>query len=424
VRFVLLVLLFLLVGITAALATREDTGYVLIAWQAWTAEMTVTTLVGLLAVAVVGSLMAARSVAWLWGLPQRLRAAQRERLEGRARRALLRGLAEMAEGRYGEGERQLVRYAGDSEAPMVHYLLAARAAHRRGASERRDAYLRAAADATPNHALAVLLTQAELQLDAHEVELALATLRRLQELKPGHQYGLRLLARAYEMAGDLPHLESLLPRLRKAPSVTPEELTRVEVLTIEHHIARHERDHNEAGLKGLWRTTPRRLRHDPRLARRYARALIVVGAQAAAEVSIRAALKTVWDEELVLLYGRVKGRNALKQLGHIEGWLAERPSDAALLLSAGRLCIANQLWGKARAYLEASLAIAPRVDALEELGNLHARLGAADEALSCYRDALELSLKGKVRKRKRKPRRSRQAAGDDDADQVVDRSSN
>ena len=423
-RFALLVLLFLLVGIIAALAAREDTGYVLIAWQGWTAEMTFTTLVGLLAVAVVAALALARSTVWLWTLPRRLREAQRERLAGRARRALLRGLTDMAEGRYGEGERQLVRYAGDSEIPMVHYLLAARAAHRRNASERRDAYLRAAADATPSHALAVLLTQAELQLDAREVELALGTLRRLQELKPGHQYGLKLLARAYEMAGDVPNLEALLPRLRKAPSVSPEELTRVEVQTIEHHLMRHERSHDEAGLKALWRTTPRRLRHDPRLARRYARALIVSGAQAAAEVSIRTALKTVWDEELVLLYGRVKGRDALKQLAHIEDWLTARPTDAALLLSAGRLCVANQLWGKARAYLESSLALAPRVDAFEELGNLHARLGASDEALACYRDALELSLKGKVKPRKRKLRRPRRLASEDDADDVVDRSSN
>jgi HemY protein len=424
VRFALLVLLFLLVGMLAALAARIDTGYVLVSWQGLIVEMAFTTLIGMLAFGVVAALTLARGTAWLWTLPQRLREAQRERLEGRARRALLRGLTDMAEGRWGDGERQLVRYAGDSEIPMVHYLLAARAAHRRGASERRDAYLRAAVETAPANAIAVLLTQAELQLDAHEVELALATLKRLQELKPGHQYGLKLLAKAHEMAGDVRSLEALLPRLRKSPSITPEELTRVEIQTIEHHLAAGEKAKDEAALKGLWRTTPRRLRHDPRLARRYARALIASGNQAAAEVSIRAALKTVWDEELVLLYGRVKGRDALKQLAHIEGWLAERPEDAALLLSAGRLCNANQLWGKARAYLESSLALKPRVDAYEELGNLHARLGAPGEALEHYRDALELALKGKVPRRKKKRRRLRTASDADEAESVVFKSSN
>lgn len=423
-RFALLVLLFLLVGMLAALAARIDTGYVLVAWQGLIIEMAFTTLLGMLAFGVVAALTLARGTAWLWTLPQRLREAQRERLEGRARRALLRGLTDMAEGRWGDGERQLVRYAGDSEIPMVHYLLAARAAHRRGASERRDAYLRAAVEIAPANAIAVLLTQAELQLDAHEVELALATLRRLQELKPGHQYGLKLLAKAYEAVGDVRNLEALLPRLRKSPAITPEELTRVEIQTIEHHLAAGEKAKDEAALKGLWRTTPRRLRHDPRLARRYARALIASGNQAAAEVSIRAALKTVWDEELVLLYGRVKGRDALKQLGYIETWLAERPEDAALLLSAGRLCIANQLWGKARAYLESSLALKPRVDAYEELGNLNARLGAPGEALEHYRDALELALKGKVPRRKKKRRRLRTASDADEAESVVFKSSN
>jgi HemY protein len=410
-RFALLVLLFLLVGMLAALAARIDTGYVLVSWQGLIVEMAFTTLIGMLAFGVVAALTLARGTVWLWTLPQRLREAQRERLEGRARRALLRGLTDMAEGRWGDGERQLVRYAGDSEIPMVHYLLAARAAHRRGASERRDAYLRAAVETAPANAIAVLLTQAELQLDAHEVELALATLKRLQELKPGHQYGLKLLAKAYEAAGDVRNLEALLPRLRKSPAVTPEELTRVEIQTIEHHLAVGEKAKDEAALKGLWRTTPRRLRHDPRLARRYARALNASGNQ-------------VWDEELVLLYGRVKGRDALKQLGHIEAWLAERPEDPALLLSAGRLCIANQLWGKARAYLESSLALKPRVDAYEELGNLQARLGAPGEALEHYRDALELALKGKVPRRKKKRRRLRTASDADEAESVVFKSSN
>lgn len=423
-RLVLLILLSLLVGIAIALAARIDTGYAMVAWQGWVVEMAFTTLIGLLAVTVVLMLALARSTAWLWTLPRRLRESNRLRLTGRARRALLRGLTEMAEGRYGDGERQLVRYAGDSEIPMVHYLLAARAAHRRRASDRRDAYLRAAVDAAPANAIAVLLTQAELQLDANEIELALATLKRLQELKPGHQYGLKLLTRAYEQAGDVRNLEALLPRLRKSPAITPEELTRVEVQTIEHHLVAMEKARDESGLKELWRHVPRRLRHDPRLARRYSRGLIVCGSQAVAEVAIRSALKTVWDEDLVILYGRVKGRDASKQLGHVENWLAERPDDAALLLSAGRLCLANQLWGKARAYLESSLALGPRVDAYEELGNLHAKLGAPGLALECYRDALELSLKGKVKPRKRKLKRFRARPFEDDVDDVVDRSSN
>ena len=423
-RFVLLVLLSLLVGIAIALAARVDTGYALVAWQGWVVEMAFTTLLGLLAVAVVLMLAVARSTTWLWTLPRRLRETNRERLTGRARRALLRGLTEMAEGRYGDGERQLVRYAGDSEIPMVHYLLAARAAHRRHASDRRDAYLRAAVDAAPANAIAVLLTQAELQLDGNEVELALGTLKRLQELKPGHQYGLKLLARAYEQAGDIRNLEALLPRLRKSPSTTPEELTRIEVQTIEHHLIAMEKARDESGLKDLWRHTPRRLRHDPRLARRYARGLIACGNQTVAEVAIRASLKTLWDAELVLLYGRVRGRDPTKQLGHVEGWLAERPEDPALLLSAGRLCIANQLWGKARAYLESSLALGPRVDAYEELGNLHAKLGAPAQALECYRDALELSLKGKVKPRKRRTKRARARPLEDDPDDVAFRSSN
>jgi HemY protein len=39
--------------------------------------------------------------------------------------------------------------------------------------------------------------------------------------------------------------------------------------------------------------------------------------------------------------------------------LAQRPTDAGLLLLLGRLNLAQQLWAKAQSYLEAAVAIAP-----------------------------------------------------------------
>jgi HemY protein len=417
-RFTLYLLAVLLVGILVATAVRVDTGYVLISHGRWTIEMALTTLIGL----VLGSmvLVAAlwRSIAWLWTLPQRLREAHQRRLAARARRALVRGITDIAEGRFVEGERQLVRHAGDSDLPLVNYLMAARAAHRAGAGERRDAYLRAAADLAPNSAIAVLLSQAEMQLDAQQLELAMVTLRRLQEIKPGHAFGLKLLARAHEQARDWSSLEILLPRLRKAPTMSEAEVERIEVLVMEQQLRARTAPGAEAAVKDLWTQIPRRLRHTAPLTRAYVRALIGCDAQAAAELAIRTALKVLWDEELVLAYGRVRGRSPQKQLARVEELLIEHREDPALLLTAGRLCMQEQLWGKARTYLQTSLALGPRVETYEELGRLLSQLGAHDEAMQAYRDALELSLKGRVssakRRRKRKPAATPISAADDE----------
>src|SRR5690606_23028753 len=99
-----------------------------------------------------------------WNLPARLRARLARRRQVRARRALTRGLIEISEGRWKEGERRLVRNARDSEVPLINYLMAARAAQLLSADERRDAHLKAAYESTPQATVAVLLTQAELQI--------------------------------------------------------------------------------------------------------------------------------------------------------------------------------------------------------------------------------------------------------------------
>jgi len=77
-----------------------------------------------------------------------------------------------------------------------------------------------------------------------------------------------------------------------------------------------------------------------------------------------------------------------------EAWLKHRPDDPALLLTAGRLCIRNQLWGKARSYLESSLSIRPSPAAYHELGQLMLDVGEQDAASDAFQKGLSLSYAG------------------------------
>jgi HemY protein len=56
----------------------------------------------------------------------------------------------------------------------------------------------------------------------------------------------------------------------------------------------------------------------------------------------------------------------------------------------GRLCLYNQLWGKARSYLQTSIAILPAPETYMELGKLHEQLGSTEAALEWYRQGLIL----------------------------------
>ncbi|NNF40872.1 MAG: heme biosynthesis protein HemY, partial [Woeseiaceae bacterium] len=77
-----------------------------------------------------------------------------------------------------------------------------------------------------------------------------------------------------------------------------------------------------------------------------------------------------------------------KQLKRAEGWLKNHGDDPDLLLAAARLCLKNELWGKARSYLETVLSLRPTPEAYQEYGALLTQMGEADAAALAYRDGL------------------------------------
>ncbi len=125
-----------------------------------------------------------------------------------------------------------------------------------------------------------------------------------------------------------------------------------------------------------------------RLVGQYADYLIQRGAAEKAEMLLREILKKTWDDHLAILYGQAAGVDAHKQLAIAENWLKLRPNNAGLLLTLGRLCLRNQLWGKARTYLENSIELEPNAVAYAELANLLERIGERDLAANYYRQGL------------------------------------
>ncbi|MEJ2464607.1 MAG: hypothetical protein P8045_02755, partial [Candidatus Thiodiazotropha sp.] len=89
--------------------------------------------------------------------------------------------------------------------------------------------------------------------------------------------------------------------------------------------------------------------------------------------------------------GRIELNDPTHQLTVAEGWLKQHPEDAGLLLTLARLALKNKLWGKARSYLEASIAIAPTPECYQQLGLLLERLGETDKASQCFRAGLSLA---------------------------------
>jgi HemY protein len=376
----------LLAGSLAAHVLLPDNGYVLVSFRGYVIEMSVP----VLAFLAITAYVAVRLLVGLWRAPRRLGAAL---ARARARQAGLqatRGYIALAEGRLAQGERLLTRDVRRSEAPLLNYLAAARAAQMQGDRDRRDLWLRMATEQEPAATDAVLLTQAELQLEDGQYDTALASLERVRQRHPGHAQALKLLGELHFQRGDWRELAALLPQLRRRGNVPRDLLDRWSVEAYAALLAALPASAGEEADR-LWEELPRELRQHPRLSGQRVRALVARGDLATAEEDLRRVIPEGFDPALVDLYGDLQVDPA-QHLKRIEAWLKERPEDPALLLAAGRTCIRHQLWGKARSYLETSLAVRPSAEAWQALGQLLARVGEAPAAARAFERGLALSV--------------------------------
>lgn len=380
-KFGIIIVVVLFASAFGAHFLLADPGYVVINFRGYVIEMSVPVLT-LFAVGLVVSVWLIRKIVIA---PRRLGEAAGRYRSARSGQKLTKGMIAVAEGNLARGEKMLGRSASTSDSPLFNYLQAARAAHLQGRDERRDEWLRLAYKETPEAANAVLLTQAEFQLDRGQNEQALATLRRLEEDSRDHVHALALMGRLYFKLQDWNALSEILPRLKKSTQIKPETL---EKWTVRVHKEALDKAADSDVLDHTWSAIARKLRSDTTLLESYYQGLMRVGLHDRAEKELASALKTNWRAPLVRLFGLVEATDTTKQLKRAEGWLKSHGEDTDLLLAAARLCLRNELWGKARSYLETVISMRPTPEAYQEYGALLTQMGEADAAADAYRDGL------------------------------------
>jgi HemY protein len=299
----------------------------------------------------------------------------------------------------------LTRYARDAETPAAHFLIAARAADLQGAEERRDEWLNKAMEFAPTQRAPALIMQAEAHLKHKRFAAAQTTLEQLEASGEMNARGLLLLARVYRQTGNWQHLQALEPKLRKArgipASLADETLEQIHL----DRLKSAETSVDFGALNAIWKDLPRSIAQRSEVIATYARACIACGRPEVAEKELRDAISRHWDESLVLLYGDLEVEDALATLERAERWLPEHREDAALLLTCARLCARAELYGKARSYLETSVAIRPRIEGYQLLADFMEQIGDRERALQALHEALALAVGTKTRLPKIRSRR-------------------
>jgi HemY protein len=184
-----------------------------------------------------------------------------------------------------------------------------------------------------------------------------------------------------------------LPRIKKHAKVKPETLA---AWTIRIHLEQLERAARDDTLLVVWKDVPKPLKSDTSILEAYYLALMRTGMHQKAEKELISALKSNWRDPLVRLFGLVEGVDTTKQLKRAEGWLANHSEDPDLLLAAARLCLRNELWGKARSYLETVINLRPSPEVYQEYGALLSQLGEGEAAADAYRDGLGMVAGGNL----------------------------
>jgi len=383
----------LLVGALLAHFLLADPGYVALRFGHTLIEMSAVTF----ALALIGAYFVVRLLMKLLYARRLWRETQQERRYQKGRRGLARGIMEMSEGDWAAAEDTLTRSARDAEQPAAHYLVAARAAELQGAQQRRDDWLARALDIAGERRAPVLIMQAELLIKHHKLDAALATLEQLENCGEQNVRGLLLLARIYRQTGAWEKLEALEPRLRNMrginTAVADETVAQIYLDRLKSLALRADRDE----LAKAWKATPKTLARRPDVVIAYARAAMACEDHASAEAALRGLLDDQWDEAAVLAFGELEPDEPLATLDRAERWLPDHPNDPALLLSCARLAMQAELYGKARSFLETSIAIRPRLEAYQLLAALMEQLGERDRANQALHDALVHALGRKAK---------------------------
>jgi HemY protein len=365
----------------------DDPGYVAIRAGPYLFETSLPVMLLLLLGLHLAILGAARAIT----VRRRLSELRAERRRRRARSDTQRGLLDLAAGQWKSAEDLLARSAPDADSPAANYLVAARAADLLDAVERRDEWLARAQDDAPQERAAALVTLAEMQLRRGQDDAALQTLEQLDASGDLNSRGLELTARLYQKLGRGEQLLALGPRLRSAKELPESQVNELLAqVQLEEIRAAGERG-DQSRLEKAWADLPRGMRKLPKSVVTYARAAMACRDHPSAEKALRELIDETGDGAAIRLYGEIVVGDPLVPLERAEGWLRQRPEDPDLLGCCARLCLRAELFGKARSYLEASIARRPSAENSLILADLLEQVGEPARATQVLRQSVTKS---------------------------------
>lgn len=381
-KLLFLLVIMMAVGGVLGLLMRQDSGYVLIAYNGTTIETSLWVLVAAIIVAlfVLGWV---KKILFIALRPSSSLSKITDNFaHKRASKNTIRGMLELVGGNWRKAEKLLTNSAENVSYPLINYIGAAYAASEQEEHERSKALLRIAHQSTPEAEFAIGFAQSQIQIRQKHYEGALASLLRLQKLKPKHRQILKMLVAVYTKLKDWDALLNLTPTLKKEGIFDEENMLEIErnafLALLEKIKFRNKLGESNKALvsdvESLWNKLDS-LSQDDYMRKLYAQTLITFKDEEKAESFIRHSLNKVWSDQLIYEYGNLRELNGNKLLANCENWLKKEPRSANLYLVCGRLSQSLRLWGKAKDYYENAFNLDSHNEAMAELSRLLKAMG-------------------------------------------------
>jgi len=337
------------IAVIVALFASSNGGHITIYFPPYRLDTSLNLFIATILGIFIVSLLAWRTFAAVLDLPNQAAAYRRKQRETRSIGFLSEAIEDIFAGRFSKALKSAEAATVNSALAETAALLAARSAHRMNQFDVRDRWLLKIQ--SPEKRQAKLVATADMQMDAHDAEGALATIEQLQKGGARQLLVQRIALKANQQLKNWSEVLKLTHSLSKREALHPVVAQKYIQEAIAKLVQEKSTDH-EALLR-IWKTLPKESRKASKIAFVMAQGLLSVSQYDIARGLVEESLDAQWDEALIDIYPKcvMPGTSNLSLAQKLESWMIKYPSEPALSLALARICLDQQLWGKAKSSL-------------------------------------------------------------------------